>query len=85
MNRTGGDTLRRLAYKCGEAAIILGVGERTVRDLMDVGKLRYVRLAKGQRLIPAAAIDEYLAGDTEAGRKAKTDGKKPRKSERVIA
>jgi len=35
--------------------------EKTVRELFDSGRLRGIRDAAGRRLIPADAIQEFLA------------------------
>lgn len=50
----------RLAYQVQEAADVLGVSRRQVERLMREGRLRYVLAGARKRLIPAAAIGEFL-------------------------
>jgi excisionase family DNA binding protein len=52
----------RRTYTVPEAAKILGVGRRSVYELVRVGRLRALRLgAAGHRiLIPQDAVDELL-------------------------
>jgi excisionase family DNA binding protein len=54
--------VERQAYSVTEAGLALGVHRNSVSRLIKCGLLRKVRLAGGGIRIPAAAIDEYLAG-----------------------
>ncbi len=62
------------AYRLPEAAQALRISERALRNLIASGALRYVRLERvtkdgvklrGDKIIPAAAIDEYLSGTAQ--------------------
>jgi excisionase family DNA binding protein len=62
------DSRQRLAYKLAGAADQLGVSKRSVRALMDTGRLGYVRLAGGQRIIPHAELVAYLSNAIKSKR-----------------
>jgi excisionase family DNA binding protein len=52
--------MQRKSVRPAEAAILLGVCRDTVYVLMRSGRLRSVRAGRA-RLIPLAAIDEFLS------------------------
>lgn len=57
-----------LAVRTREAARMLSVSERTIRVLLETGRLRAVRVDRAV-LIPRQEIENFLAGDeSEAGR-----------------
>jgi excisionase family DNA binding protein len=61
----------RLAYSVREAAEILGVSHKSVRELVWSGQLRHRRLSdradgRGKIVIPASAIKEWLNADGAA-------------------
>ena len=49
-----------MAFSAKEAADTLGVSERHVRDMVNEGQIRVVRLGR-RLLIPAEALRELLA------------------------
>jgi len=51
----------KLAYNVNEAAEQLGLSRDLLYDLMNAGKLRYVK-AGNRRIIPADAIKYFLDG-----------------------
>ncbi len=51
---------QKLAYNCKEAGETLGVSERHIRDMVNEGQLRTVRLGR-RLLIPTEALRELLA------------------------
>jgi excisionase family DNA binding protein len=54
--------VKRAAYRPGEAAVLLGIGRTTLSGLLEAGTIRSVRAGRC-RLIPASAIEEFLAGE----------------------
>jgi len=50
----------KMAFSAKEAADTLGVSERHVRDMVNEGQIRVVRLGR-RLLIPAEALRELLA------------------------
>ena len=54
--------VERAAYRPGEAAFLLGIGLTTLYGLLEAGTIRSVRAGRC-RLIPASAIEEFLAGE----------------------
>ena len=50
-----------VSYKVDEVATLLRISRSTADDLIHTGKLR-ARRAGRRILIPASALDEYLAG-----------------------
>lgn len=52
---------RRMNYPIPEAAILLGISEKTAWRRVESGALRTVRDG-GRRLVPQEAIDEYRKG-----------------------
>ena len=54
--------VERAAYRPGEAAELLGIGRTTLYGLLEAGTIRSVRAGRC-RLIPASAIEEFLAGE----------------------
>ena len=50
----------KLAYSAREAADTLGCSERHIRDMVNEGQLRVVRLGR-RVLIPAEALRDLLA------------------------
>lgn len=59
----------RRAISVEEAAIQLGIGRSLAYELVREGKLRSVR-AGHRVLIPIAALEEFLAGQTPESREA---------------
>ena len=51
----------RMAYSPGEVRKFLGIGETLVYELLAQGKIRSIKAGR-RTLIPAAALDEFLAG-----------------------
>ena len=51
---------QKLAYSASEAAETLGCSERHIRDMVNEGQIRVVRLGR-RLLIPAEALRELLA------------------------
>ena len=54
-------TVERLAFRVEEAAEALGLGRDSVFKLLREGRLRSVMVGS-RRLIPVAAVHEFLAG-----------------------
>jgi excisionase family DNA binding protein len=54
----------RLAYSTTEVAATLGITGSQVRHLIRTGKLRARNTGKAY-IVPASALDEYLAGADE--------------------
>ena len=54
--------VKRAAYRPDEAAELLGIGRTTLYGLLEAGTIRSVRAGRC-RLIPASAIEEFLAGE----------------------
>jgi excisionase family DNA binding protein len=52
----------RLAYSVEEVRRALGIGRSTIHDLMAMGRIRSVKAGR-RTLIPAAAVEAYLAGE----------------------
>jgi len=50
-----------MAYSPGEVRKFLGIGETLVYELLAQGKIRSIKAGR-RTLIPAAALDEFLAG-----------------------
>lgn len=59
LHQTGNQ--KRLAYKVPQVAELLGVHRDSVYALCASGALRAVRLAGGTMIIPAVALEKYLA------------------------
>ena len=53
-----------MAYSAREASVTLGSSERHIRDMINEGQLRTVRLGR-RLLIPAEALRELLAAPTK--------------------
>ncbi|MEV0698602.1 helix-turn-helix domain-containing protein [Saccharopolyspora sp. NPDC050389] len=51
---------RRLLYPIKEAMVLLSIGRSTIYEQLRAGRLRSVTQG-ASRLIPAAALDEYVA------------------------
>jgi excisionase family DNA binding protein len=60
------DTLQlpagRMAYSIEEVRRALGVSRSTLFDLLAMGRIRSVKAGR-RTLIPAAALEAFLAGD----------------------
>lgn len=56
----------RLTYSVAEAAQVLGIHELTIRRFVKEGVIRSIRLGR-RVLIPASALDELLAGESQSG------------------
>jgi excisionase family DNA binding protein len=56
-----------LAVSVADAAILLGLGESTVYEMLDQGELPSARRGK-RRVIPYTALQEWLANATRFGR-----------------
>jgi len=54
----------KMAFSARQAAKTLGISERHVRDMVNEGKIRTVRLGR-RLLIPAEALRELLAAPTK--------------------
>jgi len=52
----------RMAYSVEEVRRALGIGRSTIYDLLAMGRLRSVKAGR-RTLIPAAALEAYLAGE----------------------
>jgi excisionase family DNA binding protein len=50
----------RLLYKVTEAAEIIGQGRTRVFELIRTGELESVRVGSRGRLVPRAALEEYV-------------------------
>ena len=50
----------RLLYSAPEAARSLGIGRSTLEKEIAEGRLHSVKI-RGRRLVPASALDEYIA------------------------
>jgi excisionase family DNA binding protein len=57
----GGEPVR-LVYSVAEAAVVLGISRTKMFGLLEEGRVRTVRVGR-RRLVPAAAIDEFLEGE----------------------
>ncbi len=55
-----------LAVSVADAAILLGLGESTVYEMLDEGELPSARRGK-RRVIPYTALQEWLAKATHFG------------------
>lgn len=53
-------------YRIGEAASLLGVSSDTVRRLADMGRIATLRDPNGRRLVEAAELARYMAGQRPA-------------------
>lgn len=51
----------RMAYSVKEVQAFLGIGEPLIFKLLASGKIRSVKAGR-RRLIPKAALDDFLAG-----------------------
>ena len=65
-------------YRIGEAAVLLGVSPDTVRRLADTGRVATVRDANGRRLLEAAELARYMAGQRPAAGSAPIVGQSAR-------
>ena len=61
MTINAGEPVERAAYSIDEVAEALGISRPMVYKLVAEGRLRFVP-AGARRLIPAAALEELLAG-----------------------
>jgi len=60
VNRSAGvEAPARLLYGVPEAAARLSLGDRTVWKYVQSGRIRSLRIG-GRRLIPAAALEEFV-------------------------
>lgn len=57
--RMAGELMERLAYSIQEFADALGVSRDLVNDMLKLGQVKSLK-AGNRRLIPAAAVKEYL-------------------------
>ncbi len=57
--------VERLAWSIDEAAAAVGVTPRHMRNLIERGQIRTVRLGR-RRVIPAAVLAEVLDGGDES-------------------
>lgn len=55
------DRVDRLAYSIDEAGEALGVTDRHIRNLIERGDIRSVKLGR-RRVIPATVLEALLAG-----------------------
>lgn len=56
---------QKMAYTPAEVAELIGVPEWTVRNAIRKGQIRVVKIGRRQ-VIPADALDEFLAGTSGA-------------------
>jgi len=60
------ETLRlpegRVAYSVEEVRRALGIGRNTIYDMIAMGKIQSVKAGR-RTLIPATALERYLAGE----------------------
>ena len=52
----------RMAYSIEEVRRALGISRSTIFDMLAMGRLRSVKAGR-RTLIPAAALEAYLAGE----------------------
>ena len=64
VRRTPAPNIDRRAYTLSEAAQALCLGTNTVRGLIKSGRLHAV-MAGARIIVPAAAIERFLAEDSE--------------------
>ncbi len=60
---------RRLLYPTGEACILLCCSVNFLKDEINAGKLGFT-IRNNRRLIPLAAIEKYIANQTQGGTEA---------------
>lgn len=58
----GGTEVRRLAFNLDESARALGVARNTMRELIDSGRVRAVRVGR-RRLVSSSELERFLAED----------------------
>ena len=56
----------RLTLRPREAAEVLGVSERTLRELMRSGEIPYAKISRAV-LIPVQGIEDFIARHTQKG------------------
>ena len=66
MRRAAAMTTAPQALKIAETAVALSCAKSTVYELINSGRLRYIRLTGGSIRVPQSAISEFLAGKTFA-------------------
>jgi excisionase family DNA binding protein len=52
----------RVAYSVEEVRRALGIGRNTIYDMIAMGRIRSVKAGR-RTLIPATALEAYLAGE----------------------
>ena len=62
-----------LAFSLRDAARVVGLGERTLADLVRAGKIKSVRVER-RILVPRFALEDWLRGNAAPWRPAEQEG-----------